>query len=351
MHKVPNELLTKILALVPYSPKALQTLKQVNKRFREITDSNALRLAIAHNQCFEMIALCGTPVLHSDHLARYMARYAKVEAAVKKIAKKEDTPKVTQALTLGMYLLEFMDTLEYDVPGVETWVYLWVAAREYFLPGPVKLAVRYTVSRICDTYFPSYGFYACLLRFEDIRKLRAAENGLRENIVWLETFRKRAFEAAALRKHHNVRIVDAINENEMDQFYMDAASHFQLLLCSLQYQTKSDIHKPRYAEGIGYLRAWQWRMLSHREGPSLRLARDPEINPAFFVPVFSETLVDNLVKDYVEDKGGYCGAHFDVDLKRAGIGLRTVVAHVKAKDIPEDLMKLVEEEQLTKFFA
>lgn len=159
IHKIPNEILVKILTIVPYVPEVdgsvdcssnviegqttvRQTpagagshvlLRQVNKRFRDIVNSPALRLETVRHQYSELAALRHVTSIGSAELVELALLDTKVQQAATKVIGQKEGEKARQAVIVSLHFLGYMAFIVGDERGSVTNAYLlaW-AKRDFF---------------------------------------------------------------------------------------------------------------------------------------------------------------------------------------------------------------------------
>ena len=126
IHKIPNELLVKILAFVPFvrpgpliriaSPPPLphsshSRLKLVDTRFRNTVASAALRLETVRCQFPELTALRNVTSISLAELNEYSLIEFKIRSAANLVTRDIDNEKARNAVYVSLHLLGYMSNI------------------------------------------------------------------------------------------------------------------------------------------------------------------------------------------------------------------------------------------------
>ncbi|KAK5945657.1 hypothetical protein PMZ80_002863 [Knufia obscura] len=108
--KAPDEIVLKILSTVPYSRAQHASLRLVSQRFRDLIDSNDLRLKVLKYQYPTLVALRNPVTVSQQDLLEYAKQELKVQITVCKIYNGDDT--TTKAVIVdGVHLLDHIMTV------------------------------------------------------------------------------------------------------------------------------------------------------------------------------------------------------------------------------------------------
>lgn len=114
INKLPDELLTNILALVTFSEEQFITLMDVNTRFRRITASGSYRMQVLRTQFPDTTALQRIKTITQSEYFRVAFRSMEIEIIFQQICPEEANETRRAMLLTGLYLLEHFFTTAHD---------------------------------------------------------------------------------------------------------------------------------------------------------------------------------------------------------------------------------------------
>ncbi|KAK5945661.1 hypothetical protein PMZ80_002867 [Knufia obscura] len=336
IHKLPNELLVKILGQVPFTVENFYALSDVNDRFRDLVPCPATLLEIGRRQ-------------YPDDI--YRIAWAEVKGCADKIAiglisNEGDHQTAREALTLGVHLLDYLSTVA-DGRGRNI-VYVWAALRASLKPRTIQ-ALRFTIGRIYDYVFTTDMNFAEFL-FNPVGGTPLVEMQMqRVEGSPFSMLKRRAFETALLMKKHNQHLSDMICQKTKGVLQGEAPRHYVALFQSTDYIWAGD-EDERYPERLNYVQRTQWRMLrknaqdhdgskevdeAELERKYFKCIRDPsEANPAITRPFISEMKEDMAAQQLFELGPAAGKMNIDTDLKGFGELARRTLDQVQTNSLP-----------------
>lgn len=164
---------------------SVQTLQGIAK-------SGTLRLETVRCRFPEIAELYDLHEVSPTLLSDISSEYSQTQAAIRKISKDGDTTQAIEALTQGLRILDFLSSLTTDRDYVERKVSLLIGTKQYCLGARGPMLIRYTIDRICDTFFPAIEDF---LTFVSIGGLPC---GIKPGQVasYLQMIKRKAFETA-----------------------------------------------------------------------------------------------------------------------------------------------------------
>ncbi|KAK5945660.1 hypothetical protein PMZ80_002866 [Knufia obscura] len=348
--RLPNEILSKILALVPHRPENTRAMCAVSTRFRAVATSSGYRTELVRCQYPEIASLRDIQSVSTEALTRIVSDNVRVQAAVRKMSEAKDSRETIEALTIGVHLLDHISMLTLMDTDGERRARLIIGAKNSGFADNVQLAIRYTIYRTCDTIFPTLTHFLIFLNVPITMEDMRVEN---DHIGLLNTFYCRAFEIAVLFDNHQCLFSDIVLGNTFTGFNRTAKGQFMTLLRAVRYLDVKELDTldSEYDAVLAYVQGKKWRMLSpaDRDAPPVLGSPEPQ-NKAIGVPLVTELLLDRKMHQTFEDTSTAGGFRSDCDYKKVGSVLRQAQYLIDLGQSPAKWDREVEENRLLETF-
>ncbi|KAK5080637.1 hypothetical protein LTR70_002653 [Exophiala xenobiotica] len=213
IHKIPNELLVKILAFVPFVPPtpsylgkpgafgSHDRLRRVDDRFRDVVHSAALRLQTVRCQLPELAALRGLTAVSPTELVDFSLLDSDVRLATEKVTKKDGGMSAKHVIFTSLHLLSYMssvvDDKGHDLPNA--CLFTW-AKKDLFSSRWLQI-LRYALHCVFDHLFPTIKHFGLMLDEALTGVMIRVQNEI-QMVDIPRMLKRRSFEAAVLFRNH-----------------------------------------------------------------------------------------------------------------------------------------------------
>ena len=154
MNDIPDELLTNILAFVPFSEDQFITLALVSRRFENVVNSVSWRKRVGEMQFTESSSLYYVDSPSQKDIVAFSRRTKFLTQISHALSLTGDNKNRKVMLETGVQLLEYLLMLgnTYGFASRERFAFWLLARRETAIPF-VALCLRFTISRIADQVY------------------------------------------------------------------------------------------------------------------------------------------------------------------------------------------------------
>lgn len=366
INTIPDELLLKILAYVPYpgptltntftSIKQHDSLRLVSSRFNAVLSDSAFNTQLARCQYNDVVQLYGFKTIATNAELRDIAtRTANTDALVSRLVP-SNNPLIRTILRFGVLILENLKSANTNLTRNE-WMTLISWANDSVFSLPVQLVLRFTLGRFQDTFVTDSLDPVAMLSGHDF----PTDNDLLKSTVdeTFAMFKYRAFETAFLLGSQPLSVL-AESGRELEKVLFQARIERPTIACPLKIYAPSlamaangttpadfEIHEEIQAEHIEYFNGHQWRLLSPRavtkasDESGLQAAYNQMINQ-----IWGEWTLDRYLdfNAHTETYPAVLGK-LDINLRAVGKFLRSATDMIKSKnkDVPKVYLKYAEE--------
>lgn len=371
IHKVPNEILVKIFAFVPFVPSNISSpeqphvpsgshdrLRQVDSRFRNVVDSPALRLETVRYQYPEVAMLRDVTNVFSADLDEFSLLDSEIGMATDKVLKEDAGDEARHAVKMGLHLLGYMSVVTNEHENDLGNAYLFAWAKKEFFSQEWLRTLRYTMYRVCSFLLATDRNYMRVTG-EDLEPGTDEQDmsvvDMTTNVR--RTTARRSLEAAILTQNHSGLLHKKIIAGDISGLQDRTVALYSCLtdLCLQQLGVVAGIFPSGtdeyIEEALKFVKGMHWRMLSS----PLRLpAESGEDEPAegmrgvqILRPFTQELLSDmSLVSTF-----GRCHVDADTsptmkDLKEVGSFLRSAHDAIITHGAHNDLEAYIEGQNL-----
>ncbi|KAK5952542.1 hypothetical protein OHC33_006587 [Knufia fluminis] len=289
INKVPNEILVKIFAFVPFVPSNSTTsdesrfpsgshdqLRQVDSRFRNVIDSPAHRLKTVRYQLPEVASLWGVTSVSPTDLLDFWWLDSRIRKASDELTEEEEGDMLKHIVIPG------------ELGQLE--------------PGPHSASLRF--------------------------------------------IRLRTLEAALLTNNHSGLLHETVIAQDDTDFRVTTTRLYWTIRRVILRQTAIIAgllpveNEEDFEEACKFTMSMEWRILSDDQEPGVALAGESHI-ARVLGPVMRESFQDFCTEQYLADIHRSARTTMD-DFKQAGIFLRRAHQAIRGRHIPEDLTTYIE---------
>lgn len=358
IYKIPNELLVKILAFVPFIPPSPSyigkpgafgshdQLRQVDDRFRDVIDSAALRLQTVRCQFPELAALRGLTAVSPTELTNFSSLDSDVRLATDKVTKEDSDESFKHAIFTTLHLLSYMSSVVDNKRHDWTNACLVIWARKHLFSSKWLQVLRYAVHCVFDRLFPIMDDFAVMLH-EDPFGVLIREHGDGRKADIPRMLRRRCLETAILLQNHTGPLHAKIIEEDPSDF----ADHIDALhgrLCDIficwrpiAAGSGSELTE-EFEKALDFVQGMTWRMLT-KEPEDEWINLTPRHVSKIVRPYVCEAYSDVLLhRDFEISRFGNIPSITIREMRDAGSFLRKAHATIATKGVPGRLQRFAE---------
>ncbi|KAK5952541.1 hypothetical protein OHC33_006586 [Knufia fluminis] len=331
IHKIPNEILIKILAFVPYVPKGIGTLShltapaakghdsgpppdisqshtplgQVSTRFRNIIASSAIPREIIKNQFPELAVFRDLTEITPQDLESFSKLYSRIVNTINKVLKDDDSKEAKQAMTMGVFMLERMTAFGIPDSDTRSNACLVAMARKDLWSDKWLMTLRYTIRRICDHLYPT-STDVCSL----IRRWGGSHPDIPEEMeIVAQMFKRRSFEKALLMNNHQQYVSKIIDDGvcvKTQILFIMAYVRFSKQMSHVVSAGDEPLDfagQQEHEAMVRYVRGKQWRILTCASPKEDDLSKKLEklFDSEMWKEFSNEIMVDEFTRKVFED--------------------------------------------------
>ncbi|KAK5945663.1 hypothetical protein PMZ80_002869 [Knufia obscura] len=352
INKVPNEILVKIFAFVPFVPSNSTTsdesrfpsgshdqLRQVDSRFRNVIDSPAHRLKTVRYQLPEVASLWGVTSVSSTDLLDFWWLDSRIRKASDELTEEEEGDMLKHIVIPGLYLLVYMSILVDGGDKNLTNAYLLAWARKDLFCDRWRMVLRLTARQVRDHFYTTDSDWEVM-----VGELGQLEPG--PHSASLRFIRLRTLEAALLTNNHSGLLHETVIAQDDTDFRVTTTRLYWTIRRVILRQTAIIAgllpveNEEDFEEACKFTMSMEWRILSDDQEPGVALAGESHI-ARVLGPVMRESFQDFCTEQYLADIHRSARTTMD-DFKQAGIFLRRAHQAIRGRHIPEDLTTYIE---------
>lgn len=298
INTIPDELLLKILACVPYPGEIVDgagiwivdhdKLKLVSSRFNEILSSKAFKMEVLRYQHNDQVQLYNIQSVSTDAEFRSPIAYSdRIDAIVTDLMAPDDMDNMRSMLRAAMLLLDYLNSLNTSPTTRARMMLVEWATSTVFTPQ-LRLIIRFALARVQDALTDTLSSTILTTERHRLSSFRNIQHRVQSG--WAASYRMykyRAFETSVLLNKERCSLVIAL-EDRIDELLDQAAdAHSVIFPYHLKHNPQSPILEERgigatefhadpaawYEKFARYVDGYRWRFLSPRD-PTLVFNND-----------------------------------------------------------------------------
>lgn len=271
---IPDEVLSKILAYVPYFGRTKSgtmtairnhdQIRLVSPRFESIMSTKAFKIELLRCQCNDEVQLRAIKSLRTEgQFVKIVLHTARINDFVEALLMRGDGDNMRAMLRTGVRLLDYLNSLNtHSTPRARIMLVQW-ALDSVLSPPRLQLILRFTLDRILDIWGrpEDFGLIAPRRRLSDLRKIESRSRTGPKAISEMEMGKYRGFETAILLNAERCSLFTAL-DRRLDEVVMHAVTEHRLIFADrqdLEDGTDIDLFA---AEFTSFLNGHQWRFLN-----------------------------------------------------------------------------------------
>lgn len=392
INTIPDELLLKILAWVPYPSGELvyspgdwicdnDKLKLVSSRFNAILSSNAFKMEVLRCQYNDQVQLYDIRCVETNaDFGDTIAYSARIDAIVTDLLAADDSDNMRLMLRAAILVLDYLNQLNTSRDSRARMMLVEWATSSVFT-AQLRLIMRFALARVQDALADTLSSTVLITERQRLSSLQNIQHRIQSG--WAASYRMhkyRAFETSVLLNKERCSLVDTL-EDRIDNLLDQAADAHSVIF---PYHYKHNPYSPQLVEmGIGthefyadpaawnakfarYVNGYRWRFLSprgsvpvanndapHKECQNCKIGEEGQspMCAALHREVRSGWKSFKVVRSMVEsDPSPFL---LDVSLRTVGEFLRDAKEKIENGDggIPEYVVKAVDEAELLNEFV
>jgi len=367
IHKIPNEILVNILALVPFVPPSPSCpnkpdslgshdrLKQVDHRFRDVVDSAALRLQTARRQFPEQAALRGLITVSATELVDISLLDSNIRLATDKVLKKEARESTQRAIFTSLHLLSYMSSLVDDERRDLTNACLFVWAKKDLFHSRWLQVLRHALHRMFDHFFPTIEDFANMLPNDPMSIMTHSlviqllyQYDIRPSPEWAGMLRRRCFESAILLQNHAGPVYAKILAEDLSDLVDNIGALHDRINSILVHRlviaagARPEVAEVEFKDDLDFVRYMQWRMLSEEREDEIVNAPTSRLSQ-ISIPYVREASNDSSLHYKFEMCNAGDTPSISIrEMKGAGSFLRKAFATISKQGVPNHLERYAE---------
>lgn len=311
INDLPDELLIRVLALIPYTRDQHVILKLVNNRFRELMSSKALRFKTFATQLPELFALYPVADYTTSDLEFFFKKENSINKAVERLAHSDDCAAQKSALKFGVRLLDYTDSvaLVQELTREQKLAFMLRARNEAFIPE-VLTTLRFVTERLFQKYHLLEARYMLPIFLDGMAALNPGFSNARAIFTFAhEHFTLRAFESALLLET-DIPCTLQLMASEQSQVRLEKIFPYQKPLLRWFIEAHRDFTGRPFAPTAGisrrdvYLRSRRWCLLCPEDifvrKPEDDRAYDERLNIMAIKTFFDDVHYRNIQKEVLE---------------------------------------------------